>query len=1228
MTRAAAVFALILLLPFAAPAGVLAREANAAPAGPATDWIVTIQRGLDVRTVAPALARQAGGRSGRIYEHALRGFVFHGTAGAADALKRAAGVRTVVADRPLKIVADTLTPGIERIRADHPTADDAHQRGFMGAGARVAVIDTGIDLTHPDLVAGIDANLGRNCITAGPPQDGHGHGTHVAGIIGARVNGIGVVGVAPEARLVPIKALNDQGEGEWSNVICGIDYVTGLDTDGDPSNNVDVVNMSLGDTGDVGNCQDGGLREAICRSVAAGVVYVAAAGNSAVDASTFIPAAFPEVITVSAMTDFDGEPGGRAGCQFIIELFWYACDDELAFFSNNGPKIDVTAPGVAVYSTWTGGTYQSISGTSMAAPHVAGVAALVRAAHPTMTPAQVETLLERTGELPDGSSAAPGCGSTAQWGGDPDGIAEPLVNALNAVLGSSGSTLPTVTLSPADGTTGLTGTVTLSAVASHPNGIASVQFLVDGASVGTDTSAPFQATWDTVSTYDGSHVIRAKATATSGEISCQTNSVTTGADIKGDWVGTYGADGYALGGWNNSSSTGDLVVMPHATLTVEQGNRYVWANPTSDVRALESPDETERRAATWFHDTQLRMRLDFNAAYSGTMHLYVIDWDTATRRQNVTVTDGTTTKSIAMTSSYDGGAWLHFPITVPAGGSVHITADYVAGWNPNIDGIFLGGPGAPPGPPPPPPNEVDSPGVQGNWVGTYGTDGYALGGWNGATDIVVLPTATLTVEQGTRYVWANPTTDVRALQSPDQSERRAATWVDNTQLKLRLDFSAAYAGTMHLYVVDWDTTTRRQNVTVTDGTTTKTIAMTNSYNVGAWLHVPISVAAGGTVRITADYVAGYNPTIDGIFLGGNGPLPRPPGDWVGIYGVDGYALGAWNGGTDLVSLPNATLTVEQGNRYVWANPTTDVRALQSPDQSQRRAATWFHDSQLRLRLNFNGAYSGTMHLYVVDWDTTTRRQNVTVTDGTTTKTVAMTSSYNGGAWLHFPITVPAGGSVRITADYVAGYNPNIDGIFLGGASSSATVPGQPTLSATAGNAQVGLSWTTPVDGGSPISGYRLYRGTVSGSLSLYQSLGVTSSYTDTAVSNGTTYYYQVSAVNAVGEGTRSAERSATPTVPATVPSAPVGFTASPSFPKGIDLAWSAPGSTGGSAITGYNIYRSTTSGTETFLATVPAGSTTYRDSSTKKNTRYYYIVRAVNAVGEGASSTEATAVSR
>jgi subtilisin family serine protease len=111
---------------------------------------------------------------------------------------------------------------------------------------RVAIIDTGIDLAHPDLVANIDAGLGRNCIVGGSPQDDNGHGTHVAGIVAAADNGSGVIGVAPDARLVPIKVLDRAGSGSDSSVICAIDYLTGLATDGDPATTSGSRNMSFG----------------------------------------------------------------------------------------------------------------------------------------------------------------------------------------------------------------------------------------------------------------------------------------------------------------------------------------------------------------------------------------------------------------------------------------------------------------------------------------------------------------------------------------------------------------------------------------------------------------------------------------------------------------------------------------------------------------------------------------------------------------------------------------------------------------------------------------------------------------------------------------------------------------------------------------------------------------------------------------------------------------------
>ncbi len=143
------------------------------------------------------------------------------------------------------------------------------------------------------------------------------------------------------------------------------------------------------------------------------------------------------MIAVSAITDLDGEPGGQGGCA----LFILYCDDQLAFFSNYGSVVDVTAPGALVYSTWQGGGYQNADGASMASPHAAGVVALIRAANPAPIPPEVAQLLTSSGECPDGTWAdtgATGCAGHGQWGGDPDGIAEPPVNTLRAAAMAGG----------------------------------------------------------------------------------------------------------------------------------------------------------------------------------------------------------------------------------------------------------------------------------------------------------------------------------------------------------------------------------------------------------------------------------------------------------------------------------------------------------------------------------------------------------------------------------------------------------------------------------------------------------------------------------------------------------------------------------------------------------------------------------------------------------------------
>src|SRR5437867_4444093 len=188
-----------------------------------------------------------------------------------------------------------------------------------------------------------------------------------------------------------------------------------------------------------------------------------------------------------------------------------------------------------------------------------------------------------------------------------------------------------------------------------------------------------------------------------------------------------------------------------------------------------------------------------------------------------------------------------------------------------------------------------------------------------------------------------------------------------------------------------------------------------------------------------------------------------------------------------------------------------------------------------------------------------------------------------------------------------------------------TPPSAPTnLAATGGNAQVGLTWQAPgSNGGSPITNYKIYRGTASGGETLVATIGNQLSYSDGGLTNGVTYYYKVSAVNNVGEGPPSNEASATPTAPATPPGAPQGLVATAGDAT-VTLTWSAPSSNGGSPITNYRIYRGTASGGETLKATI-GNVLTYTDTTVTNGVTYYYQVSAMNGAGEGPRSNEASA---
>jgi subtilisin len=391
--------------------GIAAHATVPAPADlGAGNYIVVLKDGTAARSVAAAHAERFGLDVGHVYTSALRGYSASMPASVATLLEAAPSVAWVQEDRPVATTAQSLPTGINRSNADaSPTA------AIDGVDTRVdvdvAVIDTGVDLTHPDL--NVYRAGAKNCsLLSLNANDGNGHGTHVAGTVGALDNTTGVVGMAPGARIWPVKVLTDVGTGLNSDVICGIDYVTAN------ADKIEVANMSLGgsgtDDGNCGNSNNDAMHKAICRSVAAGITYVVAAGNDSADAKGFTPAAYDEVITVSALADFNGLPGGGAASTCRSDV-----DDTFANFSNYGADVDIIAPGVCINSTWMRGGYNTISGTSMASPHVAGGAALYKAKNPSASPTQVKSALQNAGSLDWNNSD------------DPDGIKERLLDVRN-----------------------------------------------------------------------------------------------------------------------------------------------------------------------------------------------------------------------------------------------------------------------------------------------------------------------------------------------------------------------------------------------------------------------------------------------------------------------------------------------------------------------------------------------------------------------------------------------------------------------------------------------------------------------------------------------------------------------------------------------------------------------------------------------------------------------------
>lgn len=331
--------------------------ANNASSNSAVDVIVTFDDSEgDPTGRARALMNQLGGSTKHTYQHALKGFSARMSPVALENLKRAKGIKRIEVDAVGKLDA-TITPrswGQDRLDQRVLPLDNSYSFTTNGSGVRVYIVDTGVNPDHQEFAGRMLP--GYTAFGDGITTDCHGHGTHVAGTTAGAT-----VGVAPGASIVPVRVASCTGSVSWSNLIAALDWIAAQKN---ANRSVPMVaNISLGGS------LSTSLNDAVNRTVQAGVVIALSAGNSGADACTQSPAAAANGLTV----------GGTES------------NDSRASWSNWGSCVDIFAPGggilSAAFSSTTG--YTTMSGTSMAAPHVAGVAALILSTYPSYTPSQV-----------------------------------------------------------------------------------------------------------------------------------------------------------------------------------------------------------------------------------------------------------------------------------------------------------------------------------------------------------------------------------------------------------------------------------------------------------------------------------------------------------------------------------------------------------------------------------------------------------------------------------------------------------------------------------------------------------------------------------------------------------------------------------------------------------------------------------------------------------------------
>jgi fibronectin type 3 domain-containing protein len=1209
-------------------------------------------KGSAPRGIANDVVARFGGNGGFLLEHALKGFVAELPQAAIDALWRNPNVVSITRDRiVVSVAAQEASTGYDRAEADlappPTTTTTACPVDETCTDVDVAVLDTGTNaVADLNVVERTDCSSiilpGFGSCRNGVGIDGHGHGTYTAGIVAAFDNDIGTVGVAPGARLHSVKVLGDDGTGYLGSILAGVDWVTAR------ADTIEVVNMSL-----AGEFTDATLDAAIANSVAAGVTYVVAAGNSDADAATFSPSNHPDVITVSAMADADGGGGGLSG---------FSCrdgevDETLASFSNFGEVVDIAAPGVCIASSSKDGGTTTASGTSAAAPFVAGAAARYIAGQTSPPgPAAVRAAL-----LGDAHPQGTACGFT----GDKDAFAEPLLFVNGSAFGGDGTcsiaavdpTPPTAPVNLTAAALGYPVSLTWAAASDAESGIleyrvyrntvpATGEVMIGSVRGGatsyvdedTDPGATYAYQVTAVNLQFGESARSNSAQATSAP----DDPSDAGWWALDDGAGTMAADETA---WNRP---GTLANGPLWTAgRIDGGLDLDGSDDRIDLDPTVVDGFGDVSVSMWLKTTKTGTQTLLSGANPDNVNEFLLQaYDHTTLRFYVGYT---TTAGVQWSmDSIADGLWHHLALVR------NDTLDRVSAYR---DGISLGTYGLTV-----PMDVLDVDAL------VVGQDQDSVGGGfqsaealDGTIDDVRTFTRLLTQDEvdGLSMRDLTAPSGPTSLTAVSNGPAIDLGWSPAVDAESGIDHYEVWRGSgigidapkALLAAVAGDRTSYRDIAVQFETPYAYEVVAVNGGGVGGASTPEANVTSGAADADLAGWWAlddgSGTAALDWSAYARHGTLGGDPA-WTP--GITGGALD-FDGTGDLVDLDSAILDgVDDMTVSLWFRTSKDgVQAMLSGANASNDAEVelvpisatnirfYTGESNVSfLAWTVPSISTGSWHHLAVTRDDVNDRVTLYldgVSYGSQVATLTPLDIDSGGLLLGQEQDTVGGGfdtsqSFVGTMDEVRLYERVLsaseitDLAGLGEPVLDTSPPAPPVgLAAAAGDGEVSLEW---VDNDEPdLASYTVYRSATAGGPYIKLAAGVTTSdHLDTTAVNGVSSFYVVTASDTSGnESVVSGEVSATPT-DTTAPAAPTGLVAGAGDAR-VNLDWD---DNPGPDIAGYTVYRSETSGGPYDSIVAGLTSSDHVDSSAVNGTTYFYVVTATDSAGnDSADSLEVSA---